>query len=376
MNIVYIANSAIPSRAANSVQVMSMCAALAGAGHSVTLIVPDRAHQTLRNADPFAFFGVARSFQIEKVRAVKRFPLGMLNYLFAGLAVLRAGRLKSDLIYTRDPVVAIVSVLMKRRVVLELHEPIDADTVSMKLISRLKIFHRDGFEKLVVITDPLRDYYKQFGCPADKIEVMPDAVDAARFEKLKTVSGKKGTYCIGYLGSLYSGRGVEVIFELAQLRPRDVFFVYGGIEKYVQKWRERMHGIENLHIKGHIPNAEVPAALETIDVLLMPYQRKVAASGNRGDISKVFSPMKMFEYMASGRPIISSNLPVLQEVLQHEENCLLVEPDDIYAWKKALDRIIDEPDLATTLATNARKQVELLYTWDKRVQRILESIAV
>jgi len=82
--------------------------------------------------------------------------------------------------------------------------------------------------------------------------------------------------------------------------------------------------------------------------------------------------MKLFEYMACGRPILSSDLPVLQEVL-NSENARLLPADDLDAWVAALQELAASPETCLRLSTRARRDVAA-YTWQRRAARILEGI--
>jgi len=86
------------------------------------------------------------------------------------------------------------------------------------------------------------------------------------------------------------------------------------------------------------------------------------------------SPMKLFEYMSWGRAIIFSDLPVIHEVLKHDQHALLVAPDDVEEWVSALIRLRDEPGLADRLGRNARNAFLAEHTWDERVGRVLAGI--
>jgi len=104
---------------------------------------------------------------------------------------------------------------------------------------------------------------------------------------------------------------------------------------------------------------------------MMPYQPRVAASSG-GDIGRYLSPMKMFEYMASGRAILSSDLPVLREVLT-SQNALLLPPEDVVVWVTALQELRQNPHLRNGLAEQARRDV-VRFTWESRAKRVLEGI--
>jgi glycosyltransferase involved in cell wall biosynthesis len=86
------------------------------------------------------------------------------------------------------------------------------------------------------------------------------------------------------------------------------------------------------------------------------------------------SPLKLFEYMASGRPIVASDLPVLREILSDGENALLCPPDSVEAFTAAIRRLRDEPGLGARLAEQAWRDVQT-YSWDERARRVSERLA-
>ncbi len=89
--------------------------------------------------------------------------------------------------------------------------------------------------------------------------------------------------------------------------------------------------------------------LRSYDVLIAPYQEKVCVHGGGGDVATWMSPLKIFEYMAAGRPIVASDLPVLREILEDGRNALLVSPGDVDAWCIALNKLRNHPDIAQSM---------------------------
>ena len=118
----------------------------------------------------------------------------------------------------------------------------------------------------------------------------------------------------GYVGHLYRGRGVELIAKLAERCSWAEFHVIGGMQKDIDEWRGRCAGIANIVFHGFCPPAQVQSHMARLDVMLAPYQRRVATFGGGRDTSQWMSPMKIFEYMAAGKPMIASDLPVLREI--------------------------------------------------------------
>ena len=127
---------------------------------------------------------------------------------------------------------------------------------------------------------------------------------------------------IVYVGQLYHGRGIEIVISLAEMLGDYNFLVVGGNEKDVISYSKKSRA--NLHFYGFIDHSQIPYILKASDCLLMPYQKIVSVGYAGSDTASWMSPMKMFEFMSSGVPFISSDLPVLREILVHEKNCLLV----------------------------------------------------
>ena len=166
---------------------------------------------------------------------------------------------------------------------------------------------------------------------------------------------------------------MDLMFELAKAMPEVQFLWVGGAPADVEDWQHKLQsaGLSNLIMTGFVDNAALPHYQAASDVLLMPYGRHIAGSGG-GDSAKIASPMKMFEYMAAGRPIISSDLPVLHEVLS-DQMAVFCPPDDQGAWMEALSNLRDNPSLCQALGQAARTAVEG-YTWEARAERSLEGL--
>jgi glycosyltransferase involved in cell wall biosynthesis len=152
--------------------------------------------------------------------------------------------------------------------------------------------------------------------------------------------------------------------------PHISFHVLGGNEADVARWRSQTEGLHNIVFYGFRPQRQVSAFLRGSDVMLTPYQRQVRVHGG-GEVSAWMSPLKIFESMAHSKPIISSDLPVLREVLSHEVNALLCDPDDIESWVAAIERLKDDEDLRARLSERARRDFATKYAWSRRAEKIV-----
>jgi len=153
---------------------------------------------------------------------------------------------------------------------------------------------------------------------------------------------------------------------------QDINFIWmGGEDKEIAYWRERVkaEGVENIHLRGFIPNEDLPLYQAACDALLMPYEKKITTSSG-GDTAQFASPMKVFEYMAAGRVILSSDLPVFREVL-NPSNSILLPPNDADAWTRALRSIKQDPHLGQILRNEAQKRSST-YSWVQRASRSMQ----
>jgi glycosyltransferase involved in cell wall biosynthesis len=388
MRIAVIAPTQIPARRANTLQVMKMTQALAVTGHTVCLLAPGSPGEATSTgridwAELASHYGLQSTFPVEWLPASPR----LRRYDFSWRAVRWARRWGADLIYTRLPQAAALASQMGCRVILEIHD-LPQGVLGPRLL-RWFLTGRGAF-RLVVITRALAaDLQGRFKLPSSSPLTLlaPDGVDLERYTGLPAPAPARlalasdpasrwpaalppERFTAGYTGHLYAGRGVELLLALAARLPVVNFLIAGGEPEEVEKlrWRAQVDGLANVILTGFVPNADLPRYQAACDVLLMPYQRQVAASSG-GDISRYLSPMKLFEYLACERPIISSDLPVLQEVL-HAENSILLPCEDIDAWVSAVHQLEMDPGLCRRLAGRARQDAGQ-YTWKARAQKIL-----
>lgn len=371
--IVYVANSVIPSRTANSVHVMKMCAAFAEQGLSVTLLVPDRSREYEEDvSDIFAFYGVPRSFRVKKVA----WSYGRFGW--AGFALRTAWRLMGSgrrlIVFTRFMPLALLLACLRRPSILEMHAPYWAETnFKWRIFSRA--IGRRGIVGMVVISHPLKTLLQRVGIRADRVLVAHDAAGESDAMAIRPDwPGRPGALQIGYVGGLYEGKGLEVVQRVAGLVASADFHVIGGRKKDIEIWRSRIPHA-NVYFHGFVPHAEISASINRLDVCLLPNQEKVsvyAIGGKGGDIGQYTSPLKMFEYLAHGKAIVASDLPVLREVLD-PEIAVLVDPTDFAGWARAIESLKD-PEVRRTLEMRGLERFRRFHTWSARASRILDFV--
>jgi len=366
MNILAIAGSTIPSDTANSLQVMKACQALAQIGHEVTLLVPGSKDTSI---DLQKHYGLQVDFPIEWLSSSSR-------RMFTWEAVRRARLLKADLIYSWFPQSAVFGLLHGLPVMFEVHlQP----TGFFGPLWHRAFAKVHGRKRLASITHALvnileHDFHMRFSL--EEVVITPNGVDLERFAALpdpvtaRRQIGFREAPTVMCTGHLYAGRGAELFLSLAKSIPQAQFVWVGGRPEDIKAWKQKAES-DNVTFTGFIPNRDLPLYQTAADILLMPYSRSIMGSSGTADSASVASPMKMFEYMAAGRAIVSANLPVIREVL-NEKNAVFCEPDDIEEWRLKIKSLLGTEPRRIELGKQARRDVEG-YTWVARARKIMNN---
>jgi hypothetical protein len=379
MRFHYISPSVLPSRAANSVHVTLQCEALARAGAEVTLY----AKRGEPEADRLPA-RLAESYGIDPngIRLETYFSAGARGDTLR-IAAMAAARLpaRPEAVLSRNLYAAFYLAVARRQPLLfETHQLetgfrkamqraimtrpwVTTVAISERLVDFLRAHHGVAPYRALVLHDAAREGIELL--PLDRRRPTLAALGA-----LDMSGGQEWHAVCGYFGHLYTGRGIEIIEAMARARPESLFLVYGGNESDVNA-RRAGNALANLRYLGHVPHPVARRAMSAMDVLLMPYQASVSIGVAGHDTAGWMSPMKMFEYLASGVPVLSSDLPVLREVLREGENALLAKPDAVDAWLAAFDRLLAEPDLARALGETAHADYRAHHTWRARAERLM-----
>lgn len=371
VKIVCITASFIPANTANSIQVIKASQALANLGHEVHLLAPGE--------NPMDWDALEEHYGLQKRFEIRWIPenLTFRRYDFAYKAVREAQGLEPDLIYTWVLQAAVLALWRMLPVVLELHDRVTG-RMGPWLFNRF--WHAKAPKSVLTNTAALRRaLISDFNLAehSEQIRVAPNGVNLERYQGLPEPAvarhdlGLPAGFTAGYTGHFYAGRGIALMYDLAQDLPEFQFLLVGGEPADVALWQNRARGagVDNLTLTGFVPNASLPLYQAAADVLLMPYETQIAGSGG-GDSADIASPMKMFEYLAAGRPILSSDLPVIHEVLD-DSTAVFCPPEDALAWKSALEALRQDPARREALGKAAREAAQQ-YTWRARAEKALD----
>lgn len=364
MKLLYLAAIRLPTEKAHGLQIMKTCEALADAGVEVELAVPAR--RTPIKEDPFAYYGVKPTFKIVRHHVLDLIIFGPLGFiistmLFSEAARLRSSFWKADIVYSRDAFVLLQYVLLGRKLVYEAHTRPTA----------VSCFVARRAYRVVVISNGLRLAYEQAGISKDRIILAPDAIDLDLFahpeskEAARTRLGLPVDAKIAlYIGRLDGWKGVATLCDAAALLPEDIMVaVIGGEPHEVESFKKKYPKVTFL---GYHPYREIADNQAAADVLVLPN------TATDVDSQKYTSPLKLFTYMASKRPIVASDLPSLREVIDDTTASFFL-PDNSAVLAAVLRDVFARGEISIAKAIAARLRVER-YTWQARAKTIISRV--
>ena len=270
---------------------------------------------------------------------------------------------KNSLILSRSILTSLVLSYWKINNILELHHPPTGLTKFIYNASRF--FKLDSSIKYISISKNLKNFMK-----LKKSIVLDDAVDITDY-KVKKI--KPINYEFAYIGSLFKGKGLEIIIYLSKVFPKNNFYVFGDLKTLNKNIFniKKLRKVKNLFFKGHIDYRKVPNILLSSKFLLMPYQNKVHVNSRGLEVSSFMSPLKLFDYLASGKILIASKLSVYSHILKNNQNSILVDGTNLENWKIKIDYILKNYNSVKKLGKNAKKK-STKYTWINRAKKIID----
>ena len=398
--LVYVGGFDFPTTQARAIQTLHTAHALARVGWGVRLLAQRPEGPATSTVQALAGYGlaphprlrivplpVARIDGLEWIEIHKRLAITNWSYALACVADVLRLRDRPTAIVTRDPRLAWVFLrtraLHRRPVVYEVHEifstrPRDNRSLDPSEITgvadRTRALEAGVFREadlLLPLTRACAEILEEgYGVSPERVVVVPDATTPpvgplpARDASSRTVV---------YAGQLYRWKGVDTLLAAMAGLPEARLIVLGGRgrpdDPDLLACRERARDLgiaDRVDFRGFVPHAEVRATIAGAGVAVLPLPDNLMA--------RYFtSPLKLFDYMAAGAPIVASDLPSVREVLGDGDNALLVPPEDPTAMASAIRRLLVNPGLANRLRRAAFEQVRS-YTWDTRAARILEAL--
>jgi glycosyltransferase involved in cell wall biosynthesis len=391
--LLYVANARLPTEKAHGHAIVKMCEAYAKAGIEVELWHPRRRQDPrISGRRVFDYYGVAPTFgvrtlaNIDVIAIESRFPPSLFPWVMgahdlawaATVAARAATRRPSTLCHTRDPAVAWCLTAARIPTILEVHDP---PAGPRRALVR-QVARRSDLRGVVALTHATQDALVAEGVDPRRILVLGSGVDLAGFEDLPSPSACRAAHelppdrvVVGYVGrfqALGAEKGlltaVRAVGSIRRTRgDAPLLLCVGGpmdhVDEYIAAGVAEGGRASDFRFVDHVPSSEVPGWIRACDVGLIPSPRS-------DHFTKYSSPMKLFEFMAAGVPVVASDLQALRETIVHDRNGWLVSADSPGDLADGLEVLVHDAGLRNRLAARARTDVDA-HTWSRRAEAIL-----
>lgn len=353
---------------------MAMCRSFASLGHEVTLFVPDR--KPVQADNPFAYYGIEPTFAFKRLPCVDaiQWPwlgrLGLWIQTSTFLWSLRheLKRLNPDIVYSRELYVFGVPGIPGKHVWEShaLHHSWWATCIAK------------GLDHIVTLTGASKKRLIESGIAESRVTVEPDAVDPKMFERKynrqdvrRELCFDKDMYVCLYTGkftTMNMSKGLDESIEAIERIAKDknvLLLAVGGTPQELERYKSRLS--KHVRLLGHQPQSTLGKFYAAADLLLMPFPYTE-------HYAYYMSPLKLFEYLMSGVPMVVTDLPSVREIVS-EKSAFIAQPGDVDSLSRKIRMAIDNPEEAKWRADEA-KRLSARYTWQERARRIADFIRV
>jgi len=382
-----------------SIHIRSFLRALADQDHQVTLVCSAPDDKTIKEnlgADvwlvPLAKWNQALARGFRQISRLARRPVrghadivrALHNYCFARIARAAARELKPDFIYERYSLWGMSGLWLARKLriplVLEVNAPLVYEQqqyragVTCPPLARWVERHIwQGADLVITVSESLRDQLQTSGVDPRRIQVLPNGFDPSLFHAdsgssvLRESLKIDGQFTVGFVGTFRPWHGVDLLLatfqELHQIDPNTHLILVGeGPLRSSFEEQVRNAGLEKaVTFAGRIAHQDVPNYLAAMDVAVAPYPALDEF---------YYSPIKLFEYMAAGRPVVASRAGQVAEILTDGQTGLLYEPGNSADLLRCLQQVKTDPTLRLELGQRANASCSE-YTWSRNAERVI-----
>ena len=382
MKIVYITNARLPTEKAHGVQILKMIQAFSGLGNQTILIHPKRHQKEISHkTNVFKFYGIEKTFEVKSLKFIDpyifrpfmpkflyRFFSFLIDFMWGIFSVNYSKKYNPDFLIFRDntPFGLFFSYLLRIPSVIEFHDmpPFISKRIFKFVLKRSKIIKCFGVTKKLSL-----DLENYFGFDNNVIKVLHDAVDLEEFINKPEINNTSSKPILTYCGSLSYEKGTDLLIEAASKLEGFQIIIVGGLGTDVKIYSEKARNlnVNNIRFIGQVLPFEVVNYLNSSDILLLP------SSGKSKKSREYTSAMKLFEYLATGVPIVASDIPSNTEILTENKNCILFNSDDSDNLSQEVKRLWKDYSLREKISKNSI-ELSRQFTWKNRCKAIIDEI--
>ncbi len=319
----------------SSLQIIKICESFSKNKFETTLIKPGTGDKSISIKK---YYGLKHNVRIKEFKSFKSFPRGLNFYLYSFYCLFFILKKNDSLTITRNYFISYLLLLFNKKVVLEIHHDIIVEgRVTKFILKYLNFLNKKNLINIIAISNSVKELFiDKFGVKPEKIKVLPSG-SSLRINKQPNIYFSKRLK-IGYFGSISPSKGINTLIKLSKIDPNNDYYIFGGDKKDIQRFKIKNLN-KNLFFIQYIPYAYLAERMIKMDILTLPYTKIIRSSGSVDEISKYISPLKLFDYLAVGKIIISSDLKVLREVISTKNAYFIKNYENIFEWKKNIEII-------------------------------------
>lgn len=366
MRTLYIHSSELPSKRANSVHALAMVAALLRKGHDVHLLAPTivGGMSAILNALPCETQTATRRLTVTSAHSSQLGVPRRLRMLAAALSTLRSARY--DIAISRFIPIALLAPLVRTTLLIDVHMPPRHMSRGMHAIFLLLKWFSPKNVRILAISRVLKTLIES---DYPGLHVSGVAHDGA-FCTNHTITLEEyltRPFSCVFVGSLNRGKGYDMLIQIAKAMPEVPFHIFGDGDS---NQTDCDPVPQNVSLHGRIRPSDVLAAISKHAIFMNPAQPGMTTYGNNEDISQYNSPLKLFEAMSVGLPVVTSDFPNIREIVS-DSDALLVKHDDLAGWLAAIDHLRRDPRFAFAVGERARLRFEEQFEWAHRCDKFI-----
>ncbi|MBI3336784.1 glycosyltransferase family 4 protein [Candidatus Peregrinibacteria bacterium] len=385
MRITYVTHTRFPTEKAHGHQIAQVCAAMRQLGHEVTLVHPNVWTQV--QGDPCRYYGVSAPFTVKRLNSLDAlqkwwipgyfaFAISMWSYRRVLRTFLKTH--EADLFYCRSWEVVGELLRTGTSVHMELH-------TLPRMNRKTFVKYCNQCTKIICLTSMMRDAIVRWGVDAKKTMVEPDGVDLDRFASLPETEVSKSEFdvpsnrwVIGYVGSLVTRSIIEkgmreLVQALAIIKRGEAKFfgwIVGGPDAYIGEYKRQAQKLgltqDDVRFEGQILSSRVSHTIAACDVCVYPAPRDAE---KHAYFMRDTSPLKLFEYLAAGKPVVCSDIPPIRDTVD-ESMVTFCKAGDPRSMADAIEWVLNHPEEAQRKAQRGKEHVKR-FDWKERMKRIL-----
>jgi glycosyltransferase involved in cell wall biosynthesis len=291
-----------------------------------------------------------------------------------------------DFVYERASIFATAGIALARHFkvphILELNAPLAQEQSIYRatgfgdLAAQAERWTLNHTDAVLVVSSELRKHVLSLGVSSEKIHILPNGVDPSHFKpgkpdpELRRKLKLNGAPVLGFVGGLRPWHGVEILPELlARLKKskRPIQLIIAGdgqLRSGLERQFKQRELLDCVTFTGALPHEQLPAVIRQFDIALAPYPNHTH--------DFYFSPLKLFEYMACGIPVVAANLGQISDVVSDGKTGLLYQPGELDGLANRCEKLLHDSRLRARMGAAAAKVIHREFTWDKNAARVAE----